>query len=100
MSRTQLAMVSEWMSNGNINQFVKMHWDANRFDLVCSLFRFLASYLPVNGCAIPQLGDVAVGLIYMHEQGMVHGDLKGVRFQEPGSPLISDGHFQGQRPYR
>ena len=27
-----------------------------------------------------QLGDVARGLIYMHDQGMVHGGLKGVRF--------------------
>ena len=27
-------MVSEWMENGNLNQFVKAHWDANRFKLV------------------------------------------------------------------
>ena len=26
----------------------------------------------------PQLSDVARGLIYMHDQGMIHGDLKGV----------------------
>ena len=42
MSETQLAMVSEWMPDGNINQFVKTHWDANRFDLVRSPFTFLA----------------------------------------------------------
>ena len=53
MSETQFAMVSEWMPNGSINQFVKTHWDANRFDLVCFPFRFLAFYLPVNGCVIP-----------------------------------------------
>ena len=34
MMETQFAMVSEWMPNGNINQFVKAHRDANRFDLV------------------------------------------------------------------
>ena len=100
MSETQFGMVSEWLPNGNINQFVKTHWDANRFDLVCSPFRFLASYLVVDGYTIPQLGDVAVGLIYMHEQGMVHGDLKGVRFPVLGSPSIPDGHCQGQRPDR
>lgn len=34
MTETEFAMVSEWMSNGNINQFVKEHRDANRFELV------------------------------------------------------------------
>ena len=28
--------VSEWMINGNINEFVKAHRDANRFELVGS----------------------------------------------------------------
>jgi len=36
MSDTQFAMVSEWMVNGNINQFVKAHPDANRLELVGS----------------------------------------------------------------
>ena len=30
----QLAMVSEWMENGNINEFVKNHLDADRLGLV------------------------------------------------------------------
>ena len=34
MSDNQFAMVSEWMANGNINEFIKMHRDANRFKLV------------------------------------------------------------------
>ena len=34
MSDTQFAMVSEWMANGNINQFIEAHRDANRFELV------------------------------------------------------------------
>jgi len=29
-----------------------------------------------------QLVDVTKGLIYIHSQGMIHGDLKGVRFQQ------------------
>ncbi|KAF9647563.1 kinase-like protein [Thelephora ganbajun] len=56
MAKTEFAMVSDWMSNGNINQFVIAHHNANRFEL---------------------LADVANGLIYIHGQGMVHGDLKG-----------------------
>ena len=34
MTGTQFAMVSEWMTNGNITRFVKAHWEANRFELV------------------------------------------------------------------
>jgi len=29
-----LATASEWMTNGNINEFVKTHRDVNRFELV------------------------------------------------------------------
>ena len=36
MSEDQFAMVSEWMPNGDINQFVKAHGDVNRFELVSS----------------------------------------------------------------
>ena len=34
MAGIQLAMVSEWMVNGNINQFVRANQDTNRFELV------------------------------------------------------------------
>ncbi|KAF9645531.1 kinase-like protein, partial [Thelephora ganbajun] len=56
MGDYQFAMVSEWMANGNINEFVKTNRDTNRFEL---------------------LKDVARGLMYLHKQEMVHGDLKG-----------------------
>jgi hypothetical protein len=39
MSETQFAMVSDWMVDGNINDFVKAHPDANRLALVSSPFR-------------------------------------------------------------
>lgn len=34
MSYGHFAIVSEWMTNGNINEFVKAHEDANRFEPV------------------------------------------------------------------
>ena len=34
IGRNQFAMVSEWMTNGNINEFVEKHMDVNRFELV------------------------------------------------------------------
>jgi serine/threonine protein kinase len=44
MSTNHLAMVSEWMINGNINEFIQAHRDANRFELV-GLALFLTSLL-------------------------------------------------------
>ena len=34
MMEKQLTMVSEWMVNGTVNEFIKAHRDANRFELV------------------------------------------------------------------
>ena len=34
MGSPRFAMVSEWMANGNINEFVKANKDTNRFELV------------------------------------------------------------------
>ena len=47
MSDNQFAMVSEWMANGNINEFVRAHREANRFKLVgpCS---YRISYLSLT----------------------------------------------------
>ena len=67
------------MSNGNINQFVKAHPEENRLELVRPplvtlhpSFRLLRTL---------QLAGVAKGLIYLHNNDLVHGDLKGVRFR-------------------
>ena len=34
MDTNHFSMVSEWMANGNINEFIKAHRDVNRFELV------------------------------------------------------------------
>ena len=34
MTKDRFAMVSEWMTNGNISQFIREHRDADRFELV------------------------------------------------------------------
>ena len=39
MTGNRFAMVSEWMTNGNINEFVTAHRDVNRFELVSSPFK-------------------------------------------------------------
>ncbi|KAF9780780.1 kinase-like domain-containing protein [Thelephora terrestris] len=71
MTENKFAMISEWMTNGNINQFVRARRDANRFQLVT---------------------DVAEGLIHMHRNGMIHGDLKGenILIDQTGSARLAD----------
>ena len=38
MSKDRFVMVSEWMENGTIAEFVKVHADADRLKLVCIPF--------------------------------------------------------------
>ena len=35
MTEDRFTMVSEWMGNGSISEFVKTHPNANRLELVC-----------------------------------------------------------------
>ena len=44
MSETQFAVVTDWMANGNINDFVKVHPDANRLELVGFSFEVMLSW--------------------------------------------------------
>jgi hypothetical protein len=48
MSEARFAMVSEWMTNGNLNQFVAAHPDVNRFDLVGLPFALLSPSLDMD----------------------------------------------------
>ncbi|KAG9094131.1 hypothetical protein FRC06_011122 [Ceratobasidium sp. 370] len=63
MFRGRLAMISPWMTNGTLQAYIYNHPDVNRWEL-CK--------------------QVAEGLAYIHEIGMIHGDLKAVNV------LISD----------
>jgi len=41
MEEKLFVMVSDWMENGNINEFVKRRVDADRLGLVCPSFKIL-----------------------------------------------------------
>jgi hypothetical protein len=45
MSESQFAMISEWMVNGNINEYVEANPDANRLNLV-GFFLLKITYTP------------------------------------------------------
>ncbi|KAB5593151.1 Tyrosine kinase family catalytic domain containing protein [Ceratobasidium theobromae] len=53
----EIGMVSEWMPNGNVTEYVFNHPEADRLKLIVG---------------------VAAGLSYLHSKGIVHGDLKGL----------------------
>ncbi|KEP49004.1 tyrosine kinase family catalytic domain protein [Rhizoctonia solani 123E] len=69
-----LGMVSEWMNNGNLHEYLRKQPNANRYEL----------------CV-----DVALGLQYMHSCNMVHGDLKAlnVLVSSDGVAKLSDFDF-------
>jgi len=91
------AMVSEWMVNGSINQFIISHRDVNRFELVG--FSFLSQpHSLLMATLLVQLQDVSKGLIYMHRQEMIHGDLKGVSLCKLELPFCLLTHLSSNRP--
>ena len=56
MTGPRYAMVSEWMVNGNINEFVEKHPEADRLGLVG-----VPSEAPVNSVLDDRLISVAAG---------------------------------------
>ncbi|CAE6455243.1 unnamed protein product [Rhizoctonia solani] len=69
--RNQIAMVSPWMDNGDLTRFLHSHPEANRYDL----------------CA-----QIADGVAYLHQENVVHGDLKGANIlvSKEHTPKITD----------
>ena len=104
MSETRFAMISDWMLNGNISDFVKAHMDVDRYGIVGFHSKTRCPRL-IDNLTTPQLVGVAKGLIYIHNEGMIHGDLKGVCLGYSGSCFcLADLNIcQGEhtdRPYR
>jgi hypothetical protein len=62
MTEMRFAMVSEWMTNGNVNQFVAAHPNANRFDLVGFPLALLPPLLDIDDYVILVVGRRREGL--------------------------------------
>ena len=70
-----LQLVSEWMPNGNLREYLNKNPGAGRIGLVS--FSPLSTVLLIL-LFLPKLSDVAEGLAYLHARHTTHGDLKGV----------------------
>ncbi|KZT57402.1 kinase-like protein, partial [Calocera cornea HHB12733] len=64
-------LVSPWESYGNVMKYLESHEDADRAHLI---------------------RGVADGLIYLHDKGVVHGDIKGANIlvASDGHPVLAD----------
>ena len=60
MSESHFAMVSDWMVNGSINEFLRGNPDVNRLELVRLSSEFLLRFRRTDG----QIGDLAEGRCY------------------------------------
>ena len=67
-------MVSRWMPNGNLLGYIGKEPGANRLELVS-----LVHQQPDSALTGLQLVGITRGLDYLHNNEVVHGDLKGVR---------------------
>ena len=72
-----MMMVSEWMENGTIMNFVTAYPQTNRLKLVSIFLKIWIKYRLDHAL---QLADVARGLKYLHDWPSVHADLKSVRW--------------------
>jgi len=70
---TPFQLISDWMSGGDLPEYLKKHSDVNRLDLVGGPLLCLS-----RAQSRSQLSDVAQGLCYLHSCNVIHGDLKGV----------------------
>ena len=77
MTTNRFVMVSEWMVKGNVREFLRAEANADRLGLVRSRSRSLSLTIT----RLWQLRGISKGLVYMHDQGIIHGNLRGVRIR-------------------
>ena len=98
VSTTPLQLVSRWMPNGTLTEYVKAKPHANRISLV----RIPPTVVHLSKLNLFKLLDVAEGLNYLHTCHTVHGDLKGVSlaFFESAGIRVLYLLFQAKHPSR
>ena len=81
-----LSLVSPWMSNGNILEYLEKNPNADELLLVRHTYPGI--YL-CSSCLLGklQLAQAAHGLVYLHACHLMHGDIKAVSSSTLPSPI-------------
>ncbi len=91
-SGSQYAFVSPWMPNGDLVHYLKYHPDVDRTKVVRA-YAYLSADHHAHALYFQfQLGEVALGLCYLHEfrPQVIHGDFRTVSISPCYLSLRSD----------
>jgi hypothetical protein len=89
-----LLQVSPWMDNGNIRDYVRKNPDADRMRLLGEVASGAYNvYLVLSHWPL----SITLGMEFLHENGIVHGDLCGVSPCHISSPLLSRASYLEKR---
>ena len=79
LNSNQMLLVCALKSQGDVCMFLHKTPSANRRKLVrTNLSSFVLLVLLCLSSLIPQCYDVSSGLVYLHENSVIHGDIKPV----------------------